>query len=81
MELETWQPAFVGLAIAMAVAGVLPYGIAMRHMYICLKIAAMAAAEGRRPLLGVLYDEAARCLPPRTRACVDCIIWQGRMGR
>lgn len=35
---------------------------AVRHKMVCLEVAANADSEGRKQLLGVIYDEVARLL-------------------
>lgn len=48
------------------------FDAAMRHKRVVMEVVVTGVAEGRRPLLGVLYDEVARhrffCLHTR-RAC------------
>ena len=60
MDLCTWQVAFDRYALAAQIAGQLTFKDAMLHKSVVLEVAANAWMEGRRPLLGVVYDEVAR---------------------
>ena len=62
LEMAQWREAFTAFAIAMALTNVLGFQSAMKHLFVCLAVSAAAHAEGRRELLGSLYDECARCV-------------------
>ena len=49
-----------GVARFTARVAQMPFHAAVKHKLIVFEVAADAAAEERRPLLGVLYDEIAR---------------------
>ena len=42
--------------------GQMPVLLAMRHKSVIVEVASQAMGEGRKPLLGVLYDELSRCV-------------------
>ena len=39
----------------------LPFDVAVLHKHVVMEVAMGAAVEEKKPLLGVLYDELARC--------------------
>jgi len=47
-------------AVAAAVLGQMSYAAAMSHKNLVHEVAVSAPAEGRKPLLGVLFDEVSR---------------------
>ena len=58
--MSNWQLAWDRYALAAQVTGQLSFAGAMKHKLVVCEIAANAVAEGRMPLLGVLFDEEAR---------------------
>ena len=84
LEMAQWREAFTAFAIAMALTNVLGFHSAMKHLFVCLAVSAAAHAEGRRELLGSLYDECARCFvlfASRHWFVVPVRCLQGRMGK
>ena len=65
LDLCTWQVAYDRYALAAQITGQLSFRDAMVHKSVVLEVAANAKSVGRRPLLGVVYDEVARfvCSP------------------
>ena len=59
--LAVWLQAFDGYALAAQALDQLKFSAAMSHKCIVQELASTAGAEGRRPLLGVVYDDVARC--------------------
>eukprot|EP00973_Karenia_brevis_P027297 3763641-Karenia_brevis.AAC.1 len=60
LSLPFWMLAWDSYAIAAAILGQLTYSAAVKHKLVVAEIATEAVAEGRRPILGVIYDEIAR---------------------
>jgi hypothetical protein len=56
---------------AAAVLGQMSFKSAMKHKAIVAKVATGAAARGRSPLLGVLFDELARRVAQCILFCVN----------
>ena len=62
LEFATWLVAWDRYALAaLAVEHQLDFSVSLLHKEVVLAIATAAAAGGRSELLGVLYDELARC--------------------
>ena len=59
--MAVWSQAFDGYALAAQALDQLKFSAAMSHKCIVQELASTAGAEGRRPLLGVVYDDVARC--------------------
>ena len=55
-----WTMAWDRYAVAAAVLGQMSYAAAMSHKNLVHEVAVSAPAEGRKPLLGVLFDEVSR---------------------
>ena len=69
LDLALWQQAWDRYALAAQVTGQMDFHLAMTHKAIVMDVANTAvSAEKRQRLLGVLYDEASRCV----RVCL-CI--------
>lgn len=60
LELAAWQCAWDRYSLAAHVTGQLTVSQAAEHKAVVLEIAFSAGTEGRRMLLGVLYDEVVR---------------------
>ena len=60
MHLAVWLQAFDGYAMAAHALDQLSFKAAMAHKHIVQELASSAMAEGRKSLLGVIYDEIAR---------------------
>ena len=63
-------------ALAAAALEQVHFASAMLYKAVVLEVAANAVAERKSPLLGVLYDEVARCVPsvssPAQASCAEC---------
>ena len=55
-----WLTAWDRYALACAMVGQMDFADAMRHKSVVTEVASSALKEGKRSLLGVLYDEVAR---------------------
>ena len=53
---------------------------AVNHRMNVVEISVTAKAQGRTPLLGVLYDELARCVLPLSLHLHICFVWQATLG-
>ena len=60
LELMAWSMAWDTYAMAAAILRQMSFAAAMTHKGMVQEVAAGAAGEGRRPLLGVLFDEVSR---------------------
>ena len=60
LDFNAWLIAFDRYAIAAHVTGQMEYSVAMQHKEIVLEVVATGMADGKRPFLGVLYDEVVR---------------------
>ena len=60
-----WLTAWERYAIACAMVGQMDFADAMRHKSVVTEVACSALKEGKRSLLGVLYDEVARQVKTR----------------
>ncbi len=55
-----WQMAWDRYSLAAAVLDQMAFCSAVEHKALVLEVAANAKAEGRSPILGVLFDEICR---------------------
>ncbi len=55
-----WQLAWDRYSLAAAVLEQMPFATTVEHKALVMEIASGAKAEGRLPILGVLFDEVAR---------------------
>ena len=60
MDLVLWQMAWDRFAIAAAMLEMVPFSAAMQHKQVVLEIAVSAAADDRKPVLAIVYDELVR---------------------
>ena len=60
MSQQVWTAAFERYAIGAQVIGEWNWVSAKCHLDICLRIAESAKAKGKKPALGMVYDEVAR---------------------
>ena len=60
LDLVMWQMAWDRFALAAAMLEMAPYSAAMQHKQVVLEIAVNAAADDRKPVLAVVYDELVR---------------------
>ena len=61
LEYSCWLSAWDSYSVACAVVGQLSYRDALQHKLLVQQLATEAAAQKRRPLLAVLYDDHIRC--------------------
>ena len=62
LDAHVWCLAWDSYALAGAVLNQFTFQMAMKHKAVVMEIAVTAQAENRGPLLGMLYDEIARCV-------------------
>ena len=60
-----WLTAWDRYALTCAMVGQMDFADAMRHKSVVTEVACSALKEGKRSLLGVLYDEVARQVKTR----------------
>ena len=60
LELSMWITAWDRYALGAAMVEQLTFTDAMKHKAVVTEVACHAMKEGKRSLLGVLYDEVAR---------------------
>ena len=58
--MEQWLLAWERYALAAVATGQLSFSASIRHKLVVAEIAANSTAEGRAPLLGVLFDKLSR---------------------
>ena len=60
LDLATWQMAWDRFALAAAMVKMIPFRAAMQYKQVVLEIGMGAAAEDRKPVLAIIYDEMVR---------------------
>ena len=60
LNVAVWLQAFDGYALAAHALDQMKFSAAMSHKCIVQELASSAGAEGRKPLLGIVYDDVAR---------------------